>query len=249
VAGVSATPTRSPIPPTSAPTATHTPPPTGTPTIPPTATPTPLPTETPDLAATIDARLRATSEAALNDRLEEYGIDPSAGRFVLENHKPIRMELTSFLENSNRVLDEAGSLADFVVESNITWTTSGGLALCGITFHAEEDLAEGAQNRFFMMRLQYSPAWTIWHWEYGEFQYFVNDGWLASRDIHDENDSTNRVALVVQGKDIDIFLNGDKQRRVEETTLTEGLLALSAFQESGRTVCTFEDTWVWVFEP
>lgn len=191
----------------------------------------------------------ATSEALVYPRLEKYGISPAEGHIAWVGRQPIRLELTSYMENGDHVLEDIGSVSDFVIESKVTWDTSGALSLCGITFHAEEDLAQGAQNRFFIMRLQYSPGWTIWHWNYGQFQHFVSDRWQISPDIHDDNHSYNRLALVVRGKDIDIFINGDKQRQVEDTKLEEGLLALSANQESGRTVCTFEDTWVWVFDP
>ncbi len=251
-AGKSATPTITSIPKVSTepPTATPTLLPTATSTVSPTSTPTPSPSPTVDRTAIAAARATDTSEAVnelIRPDLEEYGVDPADGKVVWVEKRPVNLELTSYMENRNHVLEEAGKLSDFVIQSDITWETSGALALCGLTFRAEDDLAMGAQDRFFMMRLQFDPGWTIWRWEYGKYQSFVSD-WLSSRDIHDKNGSTNVVALVVQGKDIDVFINHDKQRRVEDSKLTEGLLALSAFQESGKTKCKFENTWVWAFD-
>ncbi len=253
VAGTLAAAASTTVPPTSKPqpTASSTPPPTVTLTSTPTNTPTLVPTSTPDHTATTAAQVTRAAEATnalLAPDLEGYGVDPASGHVVMVYPGSPKIELTSYMETGNWLLKEAGSLSDFVVQSEITWKTSGALALCGITFHAQDDLDNGLQNRFFMMRLQFDPAWTIWRWENGKFQSFVSNDWLPSNHIHDKNSSTNVVALVVKGKDIDIFINRHKENRVEDSKLKEGLLALSAFQESGSTTCQFDKTWVWAFD-
>jgi hypothetical protein len=255
VAGISATPTSSAVPATSTPqpTASFTPQPTVTPTSEPTntLTPSPIPSPTPDREATAAAKSTTTAEAFLlmiSPDLEAYGVVPSDGHVVWQQQDPIKMELTSYLENNDYILKGAEVQSDFVIQTRITWHTSGALSLCGITFRAEEDLTSGAQNKFFLMRLQHHPLWTIWRWDKGRFQGFIPGDWLLSRNIHDENGSTNVVALVVRGSDIDVFINRDKQRRVQDTKRTDGWLALSANQESGRTWCKFDKTWVWVFD-
>ncbi len=251
-AGLTATPTDQPIPKASTdlPSATPTPLPTATATEAPTSTPTPSPTPTVDHAAAASARATASSESAnelVRADLEEYGVDPADGKAVWVQKRPVRLKLSSYMETSDSIIDEVGSLSDFVIQSDITWETSGALSLCGITFRAEDDFSMGVQDRFFMMRLQFNPGWTIWRWEYGRFQSFVSGDWLASRDIHDKNGSTNVVALVVKGKEIRIFLNHDEQHKMEEPKLVEGLVAFSAFQESGKTTCEFENSWIWAF--
>lgn len=238
-----------------------------------TSTRTPLPSATPDKTATAAAKGTASAEmktaavemktataaaegtasveqlnAALAPYLEDYGVDPQDGHVAWTGLRPVKMELTSYLETNDYAIDEAGAVTDFVLQTRITWNTSGALSLCGITFDAEEDLAAGAQHKFMLMRLQFDPGWTIWNWQYGQFQSYLNGGWQPSRDIHDENDSANLVALVVRGKNIDIYINRDKQRQVEDPQRTGGRLALTGYQESGRTVCTFENSWLWVFD-
>jgi hypothetical protein len=250
-----AAPTSTPVPPTSTPlpsaTSTPSPLPTATATSAPTSTPTQVPSATPNRTATASANQTATAEAinaALAPALEAYGVDPADGHLAFADEDPGRLELSSYGETDNLVLKEVGKLTDFVVESEITWKTSGALSLCGITFHAEDDLAQGLQNRFFIMRLQFDPGWTVWRWQYGQFQSFVSDHWLPSSHIHDKNSSSNVLGLVVKGPDINVFINGKKERQVEDPKLKEGLLALSAFQESGSTMCQFKNTWVWVFD-
>lgn len=234
---------------------TETPTPTASPSSTPTetATPTRQPSATADRTGTAAARGTATAEALsawVNPYLLEYGVNPDDGHIVWVNKQSLKLDLTSYMENADHVLKDAGKLADFVIQTEVTWDTSGALSLCGLTFSADDDFASGAQNRFFIMRLQYDPGWTIWRWEYGKFQSFVfKEGWRSSRDIHDDNGSSNLLALVVRGKDIDIFINRDKQRRVEDTKMKEGWLAFSANQESGKTTCTFRNSWVWAFNP
>lgn len=251
VGGVSVTAT--PVPATDTPqptaTATHTPEPTATATSTPTEKPSP--TATLDRTATAEAKKSATAEAInalVAEDLEDYGVDPADGHVVWTQSKPVKMELTTYEETADQWLDEVGVLSDFVIQTRVKWTTSGALSLCGVTFRAEDDKAAGARDRFMMMRLQYAPGWTVWYWDEGRFQSHLTGGFISSRDIHDDNGSSNIVALLVQGKKIDIFLNGDKQRQVEDPRLTKGLLALSSFQESGRTECQFTDTWVWAFD-
>lgn len=232
-------------------TATATPEPTATATSAPTDTPTAVPSPTEDEVVRGAMKKTATAgemNAKVIPDLETYGVNPDEGHVAWASDKAVKLEVKSYLENKNHVLEDVGSVADFVVQSDITWETSGALSLCGITFHANEDLAMGAQNRFFLMRLQYDPQWTIWRWEWGQFQFHLPGSWSSSRDIHDENGSENTVALVVRGKDINIYINGDHQRWLEDTKLKDGLIAFSANQESGTTKCTFQNAWVWVFD-
>lgn len=250
-AGTLPAPTETPVPPTSTSEPTATPEPSATATTAPTETPTAVPSPTEDRAARGAMKKTATAgelNAKVIPDLEEYGVNPDDGHVVWASEKAIQLDLKSYLENKNHVLEEVGSVTDFVIQSDVTWETSGALSLCGITFHAGEDIDQGAQNRFFIMRLQFDPSWTIWQWEYGQFQSFLTGGWSSSRDIHDENGDKNTLGLVVRGKDIDIYINHDHQRRVEDAKLKEGLLALSANQESGSTKCRFMNTWVWVFD-
>lgn len=246
-------PTDTVVPPTrtAEPTATNTEAPTATATSVPTDTPTPVPSPTEDLAATQSAMETAVANE-LNEMvakdLEKYEVDPSAGHVVWADEEEVNLTVTDYMGDRNRWLDDAGDVKDFVVQSEVTWDTSGALSLCGITFHAEGDREKGKQNRFFLMRLQYDPGWTIWRWQYGQFQTFLTGGWRASRSIHDQNGDMNTLALVVKGKDIFVYINHDKQAWIEDLQLKEGEIALSAYQESGKTECVFENTWVWAFD-
>jgi hypothetical protein len=258
VAGVQATPTEPAVTATSTPepeaTSTPLPPsatPTSTPTDLPTSTPTPLPSPTADRTAAAQVKASATAEALaelMAPDLEEYGVDPSEGHPVWYSGKSIKIELSNYMENKNRFLEEVEPLSDFVIQSRVTWDTSGALSLCGITYNAGDDFDLGKQNRFFLMRLQFAPQWTIWRWEYNRFQSFLTGSWHTSGNIHDKSGSSNLITLVARDKNIAVYINGTKQRQVEDTQHAGGWLALSAFQESGSTICKFDQTWVWAFD-
>jgi hypothetical protein len=249
--GVSITATSTALPATAtlAPSATFTLVPTDTPTS--TPSPSPSPSPTPNLQATDAANTAATAEAAnavVAPFLKDFGVDPAQGHLAWLHEAEIKQEVTTYLEKANYVIQDAGQVSSFVMQSKITWDTSGALSLCGFTFFGEEDLKAGAYNQLLLMRLQYAPKWTIWRWDYGQFQYHLASNWLSSRDIRDDNKSSNVLSLVVQDKDITVYINGDKQRQVEDTKFKKGLLALSTYQESGTTTCKFRDSWVWVFD-
>ena len=252
LAGASAPPPSTEVAATSVIYITTTPLPSATPTTTPTVTLTPKPSPTANRTATAAAKVTAIAEAInelIAPDLEAYGVVPSDGHMVWVEEKTINLDLTNYLENQNHLMDEAGELTDFVIQSRVTWKTSGALSLCGITFDIDKaDTELGKQSRFFMMRLQFAPLWTVQRWEYGKFKNFISDDWHTSGNIHDENGSVNLVGLVVRDKNIDVFINHDKQRRFEDSKRTGGLLALSANQESGKTLCRFEETWIWAFD-
>jgi hypothetical protein len=243
---ITATAINTAIPPTATaqPTATFTPVPTDTPT----ATPTASPSPTPDLKATEAANQAATAEAqtaAFAAVLKDFDVDASTGHLAWSETSEIKQEVSAYLEKANYVIKDAGQLDNFVMQSEIHWKTSGALSLCGFTFSADDDLKAGMFDQLFLMRFQYNPVWTIWHWNYGRFEYHLLNDWQASRAIHDDNDSKNVLTLVVRGKDITVYVNGDKQQATEDTKAKKGWLALSTYQESGKTSCKFTNSWVW----
>lgn len=248
VQGVAITPT---LAPTSTAVPTNTPLPMATdtplPTVTTTRTQTPVPKPTVDRTATVEAENQEIN-SIFGPVLDDYGVNVADGHLAWYDFDPTTLEVTGYMERDDKWLDDAGILTDFVIETKITWNTTGGLALCGITFHAEEDLENGLQNQFFIQRLQFSPTWAIYNRNNGRLQYFLSGNWIPTRDLHDKNDSSNVVALVVKGSEITVFINGDKQRKLEDKKLKEGLVALSTLQESGHTTCKFENTWIWVID-
>jgi hypothetical protein len=88
-------------------------------------------------------------------------------------------------------------------------------------------------------------------YRYGQFQSLVtwNGQWLFTSEIRDRNDDINKIGLVVQGDQFTVYINDVKMRNPHShKKLTEGQIALLAHQESGKTTCTFSDTFLWILK-
>lgn len=233
-------PTNTPVPPT------NTPMPTATATLMPTATPTR--TATPNLTATVEAAEAAYVEALLKKiepDLTNYGYTLADGHLIWVNEEPMEITVedygTSLFNNLG-----APEAENFIIQTSITWNTTGGLAGCGLFFRMSED-EDGPSNQFMMYRLLNAPAWNISFYDKGLWQRFITN-WVYPDNISDENGTTNVVALVADGRNIYPYINGKKQRLVEDITLTKGYFAISATQDSGVSTCSFADTWIWAID-
>lgn len=237
-------PTNTPLPPTATSTATL------TATAAATATATAAPTATPNRAATAEARATAAADALLQQiepELKEYNFALTDGHLAWSSKETYEVTARTYNDFQYTALEEAGSLSNFVFHTEITWDTSMGFAGCGILFRAEEDLQKGRQNHFALLRLENAPAWDMEFRQKFAFQYFLQK-WAFTNSIFDKARDTNAITLVVNGQNILAYINGRKTHLVEDTKLKEGGFALTAWQESGETTCTFDNTWIWVID-
>ncbi len=230
---------------------------TATATLIPTDTPVPTPTvtrtATPDSRATLAAAQTATQAAIdnrVNAELVEYGIDPSLGQVVWAYEDAVELDGGGYATGFYQKIEDLGVLEDFVVQSEITWNTSGALAGCGFIFRAPDDwdLDIGDWYEFYMLRVQYAPVWFLDYWKDGRWEYSM-PGWsgVESGNIEDENDSKNILTLDVVGDTFTVYINGVKERAVQNDKVTEGCLAFQVVQNSGTSYCKFENTWVWAY--
>ncbi len=223
---------------------TDTPLPTNTPA--PTPTDTPVPTETPDRTATISARETGTLEAELNQyltRLEKFGFDRESGRMIYQGEPTIYLTVDSYQEDKLETII-ADPIKDFVLQAEIEWNSTSGLAGCGIIFRAEEDLERGANYQWVMMRLSGAPAWDIEYFRYGEFQYGLMPAQFTAA-LDERQGAVNRITLIAQGDTFKTYINTTPGMDASDKKLSEGQIALLAWQESGKTTCTFRNVWVW----
>jgi len=49
----------------------------------------------------------------------------------------------------------------------------------------------------------------------------------------------------VEGTTFTAYVNGTRLGRAVDSKLSEGRIAFFAWQESGETTCTFDNTWIW----
>jgi len=136
--------------------------------------------------------------------------------------------------------------SDFALYTEITWVSTSGLAGCGLIFRSEPDFGAGDQYILETIRLSGQPQWDIIYIEDGVFEKNVT-GEVATRAIDQKQGATNKLLLIAEGEKFTVFIN---DRRIGSyfdyvKSRLEGLFAFLAYQESGETTCTFDNTWVW----
>jgi hypothetical protein len=253
VAGVATLAPPSPVP-TDTPerTATRTPTPAPTDTPVPTATRTP--TATPNRTATQAVKQTATQaavDARVSAELEKLGLDPSLGHVTWVMEQPYELDGSGYATGWYQSIEELGVLKDFVVQTEITWDTSGALAGCGYIFRGPEDWDTdiGDFYEFEIIRLQFAPAWFIHYFKDGRWEYALpGQNGVSSANLEDEKFNRNVVTLDVRGDTFTVYINGVKERSIQNNKIGEGRLAFVVVQNSGTSYCKFEKGWVWAYD-
>lgn len=219
----------------------------------PSSTPTSLPTSTPTFTATPDqtatAAAVATEEmehrvAEIAPVLEKLGYDTSSGTLIYYEPAPVKILVNSYQEKKPKLILEEPA-KDFILRMDIGWNSTSGLAGCGIAFRAEADLEQGGQYQFSMLRLSGAPAWDLAYFRYNQFQYDLLPEVQFTAAIDERQDAVNTITLIVEGDTIETIINTTKGMDAVDKKQSEGSIALLAWQESGKTVCTFSNIWVW----
>lgn len=230
------------------PTATHTAiPPTSTP-VPPTATPEP--TSTPDVTATAVAQATQTAApliAMIDAELKKYDLSTDEGYLGWANDS-LTIKVDTYGEEKWQTNFPDFSVADFVFHTDMKWESSTGLAGCTLLLCAEPDLERGKHYRINLMRLSGLPLWDIEYYRYGVFQKNVTGEILSTSAIDVDQGAVNRITVIAQGNKLQVYANGDRLGAFTDKTLSEGIVAYMAWQESGQTTCTFTNSWLWVFK-
>jgi hypothetical protein len=220
--------------------------------VPPTASPTPVPpTETPaptaDAAATAAAVETATAApiiAMIDAELQQYGFSTEQGRLGWL-HEPLTLETHEYMEDNIYTDYPDLKVSDFVVHADVTWNTTSGLAACGFAVRADPDFDYGDSYRVYLVRL--GPLWDIEYYKMGDFYANVS-GLRDALPLDDGLDSTNHITVIGRGSEFGVYANGQEHDTVADSRLTEGTVAFIASQESGKTICTFENAWLWVLD-
>lgn len=242
------TPSATPIPPTNTPTPTETPVPTAT------ITPTPVPsaTATPDLSATAQAGATLAAEEVIRKigpELEAIGFSTESGHLLWVQNEPMAIDLVEYNEWLYEPFAEDVVASDFVLKSDITWSSSTGLVTCGLFFRSEKNLEDGKQYIFEMLRLSGLPAWDISYRQYNQYQIDITN-LRTNSAINQDQGSTNKVVLIVEQEKFTLYFNDVRAGSFFDygKNMSEGYFALSAWQESGKSTCNFADTWVWTLD-
>jgi hypothetical protein len=207
------------------------------PTVPP-PTVTPLPSLTPNAAAT--AAAQATLEP-IRAALSSYGIDPNVGRLAWV-HDPVTIELQTYGAQDYATNYPNQLTRNFVVEADVTWTTRTGLAGCGYVFRADQE-----QNFYGIGIARGATGVSV-------FDVFLNGKAAGSWETYDapatnwQNGDTNRLALVAQEDQFILYVNGQFTHQAQDGRLQAGVVAFAALSESGLSICTFNNGWLWTLD-
>lgn len=242
-------PSATPLPPTA--TAVS---PTATPTVEPTHTPEPTVTATPapDMTATAQVEATRTAEvvtAAIGKELETVGLSTDAGYLLWAQDEPVEIALDSYGQTLYEPFGNSQTASDFVLKTDITWESTGGLAICGLFFRSDANFEEGKQYQYRMLRLSGLPAWAISYYQNGEFSKDISQV-RTNGAINQDQGSTNKLILIAKGEIFTLYINDVRVGSFYDYSKNklEGYLAFLAVQESGETTCKFTDSWVWALK-
>ncbi len=219
------------------------------PTAPPTGTTAPISavTGTPEATAVpdVNAALTSTAQAQLGSitaALGNYGISQGEGRLGWV-HRPVSLEVKSF-HDAKYTSDYPNVVVhDFVAQSDVTWITKTGLAGCGFIFRANP------QTKTFYGLGMFRGGNGIA--AFNEYQNGAATDWQRYRDVPSANvqdGATNTMGILVRGKTFMLYVNGQLIDTITNPDLANGAVGFVAFSESGTTVCSFNNAFMWVLD-
>lgn len=199
------------------------------------------------LGASTDVQGAAVEDWIL-DAIRAVGLEPNQGTVQWIQNRPIILVTEAYMGVTNEVLDPDLRAADFLLQADITWETKGGLAGCGFVFRSDQNLEQGKHYILAIRRLSGFPSWDIERYDRGQWQQTLGNKVLRADGLRDKNGNTNTLTLLAEGSSFFVYLNGIRLGVLSDSTLNEGVLAFQAWQESGKTICTFSNAFLWVPE-
>jgi len=216
-----------------------------------TTTPTVTRTPRPDYAATSEAKSTQFAATAMVDiikDLDRYNVTTQNGYLAWVSTLPYTMTVDTHGASEIQMLDPKLIVKDFVFQTDVTWTSTGGLAGCGYIFRADRSLSRGSFYEFLAIRLSGLPIWWLTYWEDGNPKVDLSPPSATSAAIKQKYNSTNTYAVIALGDRMTLFVNGKRLGSYSNNKLEEGRLAFQVAQESGETTCIFKNGWVWAIK-
>jgi hypothetical protein len=238
----------------------------------PEATNTPLPTDTskptatkkatPNKAATEKAKEGQTKTAnaemagailgEIESKLDEVGEIMGYGSVILFDPNPIAIESSKhnviWYWELNNYYKEDIRAADFAFHTNIKWETKQkvGLVNCFILFRIEGDINMDGWYAMRMGRISGAPH--IWFEAYQGWSFIAQSQGHFSQYIRDEGGAENEVILVARGTEFTAYANGHQVDVWWNSRVDSGAFGLGTWQDTGSSVCTFSDNWIWSWD-
>ncbi len=249
-----------------APAPTNTPPPTSTYTSVPsntalaaqTSQPEPTKKATANKAATQRAQQAGTAAAATNfagevlttvsNGLDQVGEPMGPGTVVYWNPDAIPVESSKANMITHQELDSSIQGADFAFHSSITWEVKQkvGIVYCLMMFRIPGDIN---MDPWYMMRMgRISGAGHILFDVMQNWRFIGESDVSISNYIRVGNGDTNDVLLVARANQFTVYVNGKQVSVWWNTKIEQGGFGFGTLQDTGTSVCTFADNWIYDFD-
>jgi hypothetical protein len=241
--------------------ATPVPPPTATSeptdTIQPTDTVEPTDTLEPtaDKAATREAKQAETDAAEtefagavlgeIDSKLDEVGEMMGSGHVAWLYPPGIEVESSKPNNTYYKTLDSSIQAGDFAFHTNIKWETKQkvGIVNCIVMFRMGSDIGMDPMYWLRMGRISGIPH--MWFELYNHGNYITQSDFGLSNYIRDGNGDENEIILVARGTQFTAYANGKQVLVWWNSTQDSGGFAFGTWQDTGSSVCTYSDNWIW----
>jgi len=213
-----------------------------------------LPTITPEPSPTVDAvatimaystEVTSAKKMEVEEILAGYEIDLPEGELSWEEKDEISVSQTNYRRISWQSIANQVDYKNYILYTRSTWTSTSGIAGCGIIVRLESDIIDGEYYLFNTTRLSGAASWKVEYWDEGKRVNYPSGGSINTDYINIEQGSTNEYVLVMLDNELNIYANGYHLGHVLVSSLDEGMLGVVVWQESGETECAFNDSWLW----
>jgi hypothetical protein len=181
----------------------------------------------------------------IQDKLDEVGEIMGGGSVVWYYPSPIAVESSKPNMIYYQLVDSSVQAADFAIHSNIKWETKQkvGIVNCIIMFRMGNDIN---MDNWYMMRMgRISGLPHIWFQLFQGWNFITESNGSASSYIRDEGGAENDVILVARKNQFTAYVNGHQVEVWWNAKQDRGGFGLGTWQDTGSSVCTFSDNWVW----
>jgi hypothetical protein len=234
--------------PTINPTPTFTP--TFTPTLTLTSTPSPTNTSTPTATPTLDLKATQAFEHAqvARDILSELSLPADSGKLGWYQTVGTAIILSDRSVQMNRI-NELKKIGDFVFATEMTWDTDA-WPVCGLMFRVDNRWGKGNYYVAQFLRFSGLPGWDIEYFKDGELAGIPTEKTRFSSYLNLDSGAKNEIVLASVGNEFKLWINNNFEGRYYDydSKLKDGGLAFLGWQYSGKTTCTFNNSWIWVYK-
>ena len=141
------------------------------------------------------------------EELQHYGVSPFDGE-VAWLHRPVTISVNGINQFGYANDYPQVTAGNFVLASDITWNTNYGLSGCGFMFRSDGN--SQAPNQLMVLLSRVAEGTLAFSALAGgnitNMNYFYP--WIKDKSFNWQNNSTNRLVIIVRANLIDIYTNG-----------------------------------------